>query len=87
MQNLWVPLEISSDFPQSLTLGNLLEVRKSDVEDGFPNTSLVLVKHGYSVHPKQMKLLLEEKSWDCHLEDSFHLIHMIHQFHLLIKSK
>ena len=47
-------LEISldpRDFPRASPSGNLLGLRKSlGRRDGFPNTSLVLVEHGYNLY-------------------------------------
>ena len=37
------------DFPRASPSGNLLGLGKLGDGDGFPNTSLVLVEHGYSV--------------------------------------
>ena len=36
------------DFPRASPLGNLLGLGKFGDGDGFPNTSLVLVEHGYN---------------------------------------
>ena len=36
------------DFPRASPSGNLLGLGKLSDGDGFPNTSLVLVEHGYS---------------------------------------
>ena len=43
----WISLD-PRDFPRASPSGNLLGFGKLGGGDGFPNTSLVLVEHGYS---------------------------------------
>ena len=55
------------DFPRASPSGNLLGLGKLGGGDGFPNTSLLLVEHGYNVRPilsiSSIKSSLEHEYW------------------------